>query len=445
MCSLDMKSKLRMLKFMVFLGIMLSLSDVIIALPQIYDGDPSVITPDSIPLSPEYSTTLSYNTYTDNDSLSFTQRFIHRVEFEGRPAYILPTNSFLRGNNENGEKIRNAFSGHVKYSFQSHLNTSIDRIYSGAYQGIGLSYFTFGERKQLGDPFAFYLFQGARIARLSPRVSFNYEWNFGLSVGWNPYHDTYNSFNKVIGSKINAYLNANFYFNWMLSPSFDLTTGLTVSHFSNGNTKFPNSGLNTLGLKVGLVYNFNRYNDLTQRVIYKTPIPEFERHISYDLVFFGSWRRKGVVYNDGQVPSPDAYTVLGFNFAPMYNLGYRTRVGVSLDGVYDGSANVYTEDYISGTSQEFKKPPLNKQLALGLSARTEYVMPYFTVGIGMGVNVLHKGGDMKAFYQILALKIEVTRNSFIHIGYSLHDFHDPNFLMLGIGFRFNNKYPKLHL
>jgi hypothetical protein len=81
---------------------------------------------------------------------------------------------------------------------------------------------------------------------------------------------------------------------------------------------------------------------------------------------------------------------------------------------------------------------------LGLSGRAEYIMPYFTVNFGMGFNVLHGGGDLKAFYQILALKTEITRNAFIHIGYCLHDFKHPNFLMLGFGYRFNNQYPVNH-
>ena len=49
---------------------------------------------------------------------------------------------------------------------------------------------------------------------------------------------------------------------------------------------------------------------------------------------------------------------------------------------------------------------------------------------------------MKSFYQILALKIDVTRNSYLHIGYNLREFHEPNYLMLGIGYRFNNKRPQ---
>ena len=117
--------------------------------------------------------------------------------------------------------------------------------------------------------------------------------------------------------------------------------------------------------------------------------------------------------------------------------------------MYDASANIYAKDYITpldGGNEEdaFGIPPLRKQLSLGVSARGEWVMPYFTVGIGFGANILHGGGDLQSFYQILALKIDMTRDTFLHIGYNLKDFHEPNYLMLGIGYRFNNKRPRLY-
>ena len=156
-------------------------------------------------------------------------------------------------------------------------------------------------------------------------------------------------------------------------------------------------------------------------------------------MLFGSWRRKGVYVGEKQIASPGSYPVAGFNFAPMYNLNYKFRFGISLDGVYDGSANVYTEDalveYDAGSGS-------SRQLALGLSGRAEYVMPFFTIGVGLGTNVLGRG-DLRGLYQVFALKINVTRNSFLHIGYNLQNFQTPNYLMLGLGFRFNNKYPKV--
>ena len=388
----------------------------------------------------------------DTLSVHNPHRFIHRLGVEVRPQYVFPTNPFLQGENERWQPIQTSFAAHLKYSFQFRPNTCADRIYGGAYQGFGLSATTFGDKKQLGDPISFYVFQGARIARFNPCLSLNYEWNFGLSAGWKPYDNDYNSYNGAVGSRMNAYINAGIYLNWAFSRYFDLIIGGDFTHFSNGNTKFPNAGVNTTGAKIGLVYNFNRTEEELTKSLLRPAIPRFPRHISYDLVLFGSWRRKGVYIGDGrQIASPGSYPVAGFNFAPMYNLGYKFRVGASLDGVYDGSANVYTymEDYIvdsngNGTPppRQFLKPGIQHQLSLGVSGRAEYVMPYFTIGVGIGANVLGRG-DLRGLYQILALKIGITRSTFLHIGYNLQNFQTPNYLMLGLGFRFHNKYPKV--
>jgi len=370
---------------------------------------------------------------------------IHRVGVDLRPEYIVPTHPFFRGENYTGEPIETSFSGHLKYAFQFAPGSYRDRLYGSAYQGIGAAYYTFEDKEQLGDPFGLYLFQGARIVQLAPRLSVNYEWNFGLSFGWKPYNMYTNEFNRVIGSRVNAYINADFYLDWMVSRRIDLMAGISLTHFSNGSTRLPNAGLNTIGLNFGLVYNFNRN---LQDVLLSRPLRlapgTFKRHMNYDLVLFGSWRRKAIQVGDDFIASPDNYTVLGFNFSSMYNLGYKFRVGLSLDGVYDGSANVfYSAEGGHSSVMDFETPSFSKQVALGVSARAEYVMPYFTVAIGMGTNIVHGGGELDAFYQVLALKIEMTRNSFIHIGYSLKQFKAPNFLMLGVGYRFNNK-PQLY-
>lgn len=371
------------------------------------------------------------------------RRFMHRLGGEFRPEYIFPTNPFVQGNNTAGQPIDLSLSGHLRYSFQFRPGSLPDRIYGGAYQGIGVAYYDFGNPDELGNPVAAYLFQGARIARISPRLSFDYEWNFGLSFGWKPYDEETNRLNMMMGSKMNAFLNVDFFLNWMVTREVDFSAGVSLSHFSNGNTKFPNAGLNSVGLRAGLTYNFGRNPSEAPTT---TAYPAFPRHFSYDLTLFGSWRRKGIEDGDIQVAAPDAYTVVGFNFASMYNFGYKFRAGVSLDGVYDGSANISIADQLvpMGGRPDLvvEKPGFDRQIALGVSARGEFVMPYFNIGIGLGVNVLHKGGDLKSFYQMLTLKVAVTHSSYVHIGYSLRDFHMPNFLMLGVGYRFNNKYPR---
>ena len=271
--------------------------------------------------------------------------YIHRLGIEGRAGYIFPTSSFLRGENDMRKIMRSACSAHLKYSFRLPPGTAADRVYGSSYQGIGLGYFDFGNRREMGTPVALYAFQGARIAGITPRLSLNYEWGFGASFGWKPYDYLSNPNNTVMGSKVNAYLSAGIHLNWILSPRFDLNIGATAVHFSNGNTRYPNTGLNTIDFKIGVAYNFNRDIDKILQPLQQIPVPAFPRHVSYDLMLFGSWRRKAVDVPGGQVPAPGKYGVAGFCFAPMYNFGYKFRAGVSLDGVYDASANIYTKDY----------------------------------------------------------------------------------------------------
>ena len=377
------------------------------------------------------------------DSLARPQALVHKLGLDVSPGALFRTDDFFKGANAAGKEFGTTLSVHLKYAFQFGPETRFGRNYPFTYQGVGLGYNTFFNSAEVGTPVALYVFQHARIAALTERLSLDYEWNFGLSFGWKPYDDAVNPLNKMMGSKMNAYLNADFFLNWRVTREVDFTAGLSLTHFSNGNTKFPNAGLNAVGLRAGLTYNFGRKSS---EMAPRTVCPAFPRHFSYDLTFFGSWRRKGIEVGDKQYAAPDAYTVLGFNFASMYNFGYKFRAGVSLDGVYDSSANVAIADQIveMGSSADLtvEKPGVDRQLALGVSARAEFVMPYFNIGVGLGTNFLHKGGDLKAFYQMLTLKVAVTRSSYVHIGYSLRDFHMPNFLMLGVGYRFNNKYPR---
>ncbi len=378
----------------------------------------------------------------DSTRIPFT-KFSHHFSAEVRPAYVFPTSPFYKSEIAKDALTDQAISGHLRYSFALPKGSLGNQIFSNTQQGIGLSVFSFGNDRELGTPIASYLFQNAEIVRFSQLSSLHYEWNFGLSSGWRPYDPLNNPMNMVIGSKVNAYINLGLFFKWRLNQQWNLMTGADFTHFSNGNTEYPNAGINMVGAKLGIAYNLKAHEAEEEQRVEKAFVPAFPKHVSYDLVLFGSWRRKGVEFGNTQVASPDKYPVVGAYFAPMYNLGYRLRTGVSLDMLYDGSGNVFTEDYIVGTAQPFYKPHWQEQLALGLSGRADFTMPIFTISVGVGTHILHRGGDFSGTYQSLALKTKISRSTFLHIGYSVKDFRDPNYLMLGIGYRFHNKTPLL--
>ena len=363
----------------------------------------------------------------------------HGIGLDVRPGYVVPTNSFLEGDNLQQKIIEQSLSLHLKYAFQFGKDSRLGRMYPHAYQGIGVSYNTFYCPAELGNPVTVYAFQGAPIVRFSSRLSFDYEWNFGASFGWKKYDEQYNPQNEVIGSKINAYINLGLLLNWQFHPQWKLAAGVDLTHFSNGNTHYPNGGLNIIGGRVGIVRTFGDTDDASGAIA-----PErlfIKPHVSYDLVIYGATRKRGFVKDN--VPSlvPGSFGIVGLNFAPMYNFNNYFRAGLSVDAQYDESANI--KDYkLEGSYMndiKFHRPPFREQFAVGLSLRAELVMPIFSINAGIGRNLICRGDDTNGFYQILALKTYITRHLFLHIGYQLSKFKDPNNLMLGIGYRFHDK------
>ena len=359
---------------------------------------------------------------------------VHRVEVEAVPGRIIHTNEFLRGYNPEVRTMNHSFVAKVKYAFSPPQQSEQALIYKGVYQGVGLAIHDFNP--QLGNPVSLYIFQGATIKTLARRLSLNYEWDFGLTYGWKAHDWETNPENRVIGSKMTAYIDVDLYLRWMLSRNWDLNLGATITHYSNGNTSIPNAGLNVAGVKASVAYYINRNDREPER----RTLPAFERHWNWDLTLYGAWKRKGVDTEDGAYALPDTYGVFGFTLNPLYHVNHWLNVGASLDGSYDGSANIeinpeaLTRTYWNGTENDIQSAPWYRRVTLGLSARTEFVMPYFTINFGIGHNFVNAGtSDFKGFYEMLALKINVIRQAYLHIGYSLYDFYYPNNLMLGIG------------
>ena len=370
---------------------------------------------------------MSAQTEPESSDSSATRHFVHQLMFDYRPGAILHTNDFLRGKNPEVRTMNHDMGYYLKYAFSAPEGSEQARIYRDTYQGIGIGWNEFNP--QLGNPVSVFLLQGARIASLSNRLALNYEWNLGLTFGWKPYDEIDNPDNKLIGSRVTAYIGFDLYLRWIASRHVDLNFGLNVTHYSNGNTQFPNLGLNTAALRIGAAYYINRHSP---RLLYRhEAMPPVSHDITYDLILYGAWHQRGYYMSDGEAYIlPGTYAVAGFNFNPMYRFNHWLKAGLSLDGTYDRGANVD----LDGVAPE----SVWRQMALGASARVEFCMPYFAINFGIGSNFVNATDDFHGIYELLALKLNLTHRFLLHIGYCLNNFHRPKHLMLGVGWRFGH-------
>lgn len=374
---------------------------------------------------------------------SIPRKIIHVIGLDFKPAYTFPTKSFFRGENMAQSPIRTNLSGHIKYGFKFSPDSYWGKMHPNTIQGIGIGYNSFNNTKEVGNPLAVYVFQTSRIASITKNLSFDYEWNFGASFGWKKYDAEKNPFNTIVGSKVNAYINLGFLFNWQMTNEIALRAGIGLSHYSNGNTNYPNFGVNTLDGRIGVIWcpQDETKSELKNNRLAVIPKYGFKPYISYDLIIYGATKKKGITWQNGTgMVIPGNFAVAGLNFNPMYNFNKYFRAGLSLDAQYDESANI--TDHIANTSTptddvKFFRPPFIEQFSLGLSARAEIVMPIFSINLGIGKNFVCRGDDTNSFYQTFVLKTHITNKIFLHVGYQLYKFKNPNNLMLGIGYRFN--------
>jgi len=353
-----------------------------------------------------------------------------RLEVSGDPAFVIQGNGFFRGMNWELKPVTGDVSLNVRAAFRFAPSSEAGRSHPYAWQGIGLGWNRFSYSAEIGNPLMLYVFQQNRMARLGRWASLDYRWSFGISGPWKKYDRESNFYNNVVGSRLNAYLNLGAYLRIPFGSGSDVSVGAFFSHFSNGNTHYPNRGVNIVGASLGVSRAMGRVEGLR--------VPDGSHdggRVMWDLSVWGAPRFHAVY--ELSYPIQGQFAVIGLSVNSLYEVSRLFRFGVALDAEWDegASLNKHVAGYDEDDDIVFVRPPLSEQVFAGLSARGEIVMPVFTIGFGIGHPVLWDSDDFDGWYQILVLKTAVTRRLYLHTGYSLSDFKDPRHLMFGMGCR----------
>lgn len=351
------------------------------------------------------------------------------------------TGDEIREEIQKGDKIyvNTAIPVNLRYSF-SFTDPKIRNYLPGGYQGISIGVLNLGgaqfqgidkSTRNIGYPVLAYIFQGGPFHKFNSNLSLNYEWNFGASFGWKPYSEDNKYFNLTVGSRVNAYLHLGLNLRWQLNPHAALWGGIAVSHFSNGNTSFPNPGINSFGVRVGMELTVNPPSEGFLPAIQDTVR---RKKPEYDISVWGATRKR--VYRGGEKPVllPGHFACAGISFAPMARLNTWWRVGGSADIQWDRSSDM-KRNYIEGSTTQdikFSTPSFWRQVSIGVSAHGELQMPIFALNVGLGYNLLAPW-ENRGSYQNITLKTYVCRMVFLNIGYQLRNFHQQSSLMLGMG------------
>lgn len=386
---------------------------------------------------------------------AFSRPLQWRIGAEVSPVLVPGTSSYLEGDNPADKPIDAGLSGSIRADFSFSPATREGILYRGAYQGIGISLGSYADDGVLGTPVSAFVYQGAPIVRFSNRLWLGYEWQFGAAFGWKHSNEEVAENNAVVSTAVTAHMGLGVKLHYRLSDKWQMSVGIGAHHYSNGNTSWPNAGVNTIGASIGIARVINPDNDdfvagaasgngkSAREKEYSEIKKEADRHRwLYDIMVFGAWRKR--IVNVGEpVESeliPGRFGILGIQLSPMYRLDRRFAVGPALDVQWDESAGL-TPYWVDGSYDDnikFERPPFGKQLSVGLSGHAELTMPIFTINAGLGYDIVCPNGN-KRFYQSLALKTFLTKKLYLNVGYRLGGFKEPQNLMLGFGVRLQSK------
>jgi hypothetical protein len=129
---------------------------------------------------------------------------------------------------------------------------NVDNTYKNLKWGTGFSFFNMGNKALNGNAYAWHIFVEANLKK---REKFQSTLRFGSGIGYfnKPFDFKTNKKNKAIGSGLNGNMQVMYNAYFDVSKMQQFVLGIGVTHYSNGNFKRPNLGINMAHFNIGLV------------------------------------------------------------------------------------------------------------------------------------------------------------------------------------------------
>ncbi len=212
----------------------------------------------------------------------------------------------------------------------------------------------------------------------------------GLAYNTNPYDKEENSKNTAFGSHISASIYAMANYKRKITKNISAQTGLTFIHYSNGNTKAPNNGINLFGINVGVNYNFNPKEKEYQYHEKST----FKEPIKYNLILRGG-------ANEADVINSGLYPFFTASFYADKRLSHLSAVQLGTDVFVSEFLKEYVK-YKNAVDEENNNP--NEYVRVGIVAGHELFINKLSVITQLGVYVYDPVDFESVIYERIGLK-----------------------------------------
>ena len=291
------------------------------------------------------------------------------------------------------------------------------------YPTVGVTAFfsTLGNIDIIGKAYALYPFINFPFNKSKTNI---FSFRFGAGIGYltKKFDPLENYHNTSIGSNINAAINMTFEYQRRISERFKMSLFAGLTHFSNGCSSTPNSGINIINAGISTTYLLKEQEDYIPRQKnsnreYRKIEPEFYIGMSYGV--------KRIEY--GQT---EDFSVFNLEFYAMDRVTNLSKVGIGLDLVSDATDKMTLRDFYYDNN-EYTFAQLLKP---GIGAAYELIMSDASLLVNFGYHPW--GRDMRygRWYQKLGLKVNFGKYIYGKIALNTH-FGVADFIGFGLGAR----------
>jgi hypothetical protein len=366
------------------------------------------------------------------DSTEVKKKKIHPFLMLGFQAgYVMQTNDFVKGKNASGEPIENFAASRLQVGWQSDGSADWMQTYNFPSYGFGIYGSDYFNDEELGTPSALYGFFTWPLKRWHPSA-FNLDVGFGLAYKWKAWDPEDNPYNVAIGAARSVYIDVGFSYEHRLSNRFDILGAFTFTHFSNGSTKQPNYGLNTLAPMLAARYNFRQEPpDLVKR-----EVPKYDSDNRFILALAGGV--KNVLYDATDEEEVKHYAdkdfgMLNARLAYDRQISHKSAFGGGFDITYDGT--VEGQVRVSELRGDTLDVSNIDYWSVGVFGGYTLIVDRFEVPIQLGYYVLRKEipGQTPDLYQRLGLNWYFLKNTHVGIQIRFYDFGKADWIEWTLG------------
>jgi hypothetical protein len=273
----------------------------------------------------------------------------------------------------------------------------------------------------------------------SGRWKLGAEVNHGIAYCTDPYNDTKNPDNRMIGSRFTFYIGIGAYVRYRLSPQWSVGMNIDTKHFSNGTVWQPNLGANSVGPSLTLQYDMEPQPLRYQKGSSAGKSFYYKKGYYIDITSGIGLKTIRPVFDDTRNKHQAVY---GF---PFVSAGIMKRYhkynasGIALDYTY---ANYMDRIHEYEKTEGYTGYSYSRQM-LGLSLKHEMFYRHLSASAAMGYYLYRKGGhygkyDEGKLYQVIGIRYSFpfTKDR-LYVGYQVkaHTFSKADCTNIYLGYR----------